>query len=138
MSFSDGQRLRSTSPTYDYFQMMFQGADVYSSLWQPMLKGVGRWHLEVANLNAKQSQAALQWSRDVSRSWNPADLMSANSRFWQSVSTQYADSSGRIADNVTRTVQVPLISEVVPLPTKRSHDTLSIPDPAALPDRKVA
>ena len=121
MSSSDLQSARNTSTTQDYFQMMFESADFYSSFWQPMLKGVGRWHLEMANLNAKHGQAALQLSRDVARSFSPVDVAQAYGSYWQTVSSQYTASSERIAASVTQTVQAPLTSEVVPLPAKKSR-----------------
>ena len=138
MSSSDLQSSRNTSMTHDCFQMMFESADLYSSFWQPMLKGVGRWHLEMANLNAKHGQAALQLGRDVAHSFTPADVAQSYGKYWQTVSSQYTASSERIAASVSQTVQAPLTSEVVPLPSKRGRDTLVIPDPVALPDRKVA
>ena len=127
-----------TSPTYDFFQIMFQSADTFSSVWQPMLKGVGRWHLEVANLGAKQGQATLQLSRDLARCWTAADVTAAYGRYWQAMTSQYTESSGRIAASVSQTVQSDVVSDVVAIPSKRSRDTMTIPDPAAFPDRKVA
>ena len=140
MSQSKYDTLAITSPSHDYFQMLFEGADLYSSLWQPMLKSVGRWQLEVAGLSVKQSQAALAWSRDVSRSWTPADAVAANVRYLETVSSQYALSSQRIAATVSRAVEAPVLSEVVPLPVRRGHDVIELPGMAEdnMPHRKVA
>lgn len=34
-----------TSSSADFYQAMFEGADLYMSFWQPMLKGIGRAQL---------------------------------------------------------------------------------------------
>ena len=57
-----------TSPTHDFVHMMFEGADLVSSFWQPLLKSVGRWQLEAAGLSMKQSQAGLRLAHDLARS----------------------------------------------------------------------
>jgi hypothetical protein len=134
MSQSQYEKQVVTSPSYDYFQMLFEGADIYSALWQPMLKSVGRWQLEVAGLSVKQSQAVLAWSRDVARCWTPADAVAANVRYLETVSSQYALSSQRLAATVSQAVETPVLSDVVQLPVKRGHDVIELPD---LPDGSV-
>jgi hypothetical protein len=140
MSESQYEKQALTSPSHDYFQMMFEGADLYSSMWQPLLKSVGRWQLEVAGLSVKNSQAALAWSRDVTRSWTAADAVAANVRYLEAVSSQYALSSQRLAATVTRAVDAPIPSEVVQLPVKRGHDVIELPGMAddRVLQRKVA
>jgi hypothetical protein len=129
-----------TAASQDYFQLFFEGADLYSSFWQPMLKSVGRWHLELAGLGVKNSQAALQLSRDLSRSLNPVDAVGASIRYWETVSSQYSQSSGRLAASVSRTVEAPFVSEIVALPLKRAHDLIVLPDTdhEVITERKVA
>jgi hypothetical protein len=123
--------------------LVLDGADMFSSIWQPMLKSVGRWQLEVAGLGMKQGQAALQLSRDLSRCLTPGDIASANMRYWNAVTLQYSQSSQRLAASVARTVEAPIASEVVALPRKpRGHDVIELPnDEMARPaadERKVA
>jgi hypothetical protein len=135
----ESRKPTSLSPSYDYFQMMFESADLYSSVWQPMMKSVGRWHLEVANLGVRQGQAALQLSRDLARAWTPADALAANMRYLEATTQQYAQSSQRLAVTVSKAVEAQVEFEVVQLPVKRSHDTIMLPgiDPVEHP-RKVA
>lgn len=138
---TENDKLATTSPSHDYFQMMFEGADLYASVWQPMLKSVGRWHLELANLGVRQGQAALQLSRDLSRSWTPADALAANVRYLEATTQQYAQSSQRLVATVSRAVEAQVPSQVLQLPVKRSHDTIVLPgDPVEDPllSRKVA
>lgn len=137
---SDSRKPTNTPASQDYFEYMFESADLYSALWQPLLKSVGRWHLEVAGLGMKQAQAALQLSRDLSRSWTAADAAAANVRYWESVSAQYAQSSQRLMATVSRSIEQPLLSDVVSLPVRRSHDMIVLPEAEAeaLLARKVA
>lgn len=141
------RKTKGSSQTLDIFQMMFESADLFSSIWQPMLKSVGRWHLEVAGLGVKHSQAALQFSRDLSRCYTAGDITSAQIRYWDSVSSQYALSSQRLAATVARAVELPApaeASEVVTLPRKtRDRDLIVLPSESGVPtadglDRKVA
>jgi hypothetical protein len=134
---SEFDKTAVTSPSHDYFQMMFEGADLYASVWQPMFKSVGRWHLEVANLGVRQGQAALQLSRDLARSWTPADALAANVRFLEATTQQYAQSSQRLAATVSNAVENQVTSQVLQMPLKRNHDTIVLPGAEELP-RKVA
>ncbi len=144
---SQDQMRNSAGPshTQEYFQMLLDGADMFSSFWQPMLKSTGRWQLEVAGLAFKQGQAALQLSRDLALCRTPGDMTTANMRFWNATTLQYAQSSKRLAASVARTVEAPILSEseVVSLLRKpRGHDVIELPNdeparPAAV-ERKVA
>lgn len=135
------RRANAPSQSLAAFEFMCESADLVSSVWQPMLKSIGRWHLEVAGLSVKQTQAALQFSRDLSRCMSPGDFASAHIRYWDSVTSQYAQSSQRLAATTARTIAQPAeTSEVVPLRVKaREHDLIVIPEEFAdKPDRKVA
>lgn len=138
---------RPSSPSHDYYQYFFEGADLLSAMWQPLLKSVGRWHLEVAGLGMKHGQATLQLTRDLSRSMSPGDMVSAQIRYWDSVSAQYTQSSQRLAATVQRSVETPFAPEVFALPSKRAdakrdHDMIVLPDESAAESaqsvRKVA
>ncbi len=127
------------SPNHSYFQTIFEGADLLASFWQPMFKSVGRFHLEVAGLSVKQTQAALQLSRDLAKSLSPADVLAANTRYWEAVTAQCAVSGQRLSASITRAVELPPAFEVVKLPVKQPRDVIVIPDHAAsYADRKVA
>lgn len=133
-----------SSHTQDYVQLILDGADMISSIWQPMLKAAGRWQLEVAGLGVKHGQAALQLSRDLTRCMTTGDVASAHMRYWNTVTMQYSQSSQRLAASVARAQQqVPVVSEVVTLTRKpRGHDVIELPDAATADpaeiDRKVA
>lgn len=118
------------SPTHDLFHMMFEGADMVSSFWQPMLKSVGRWHLEFAGLGMRHGQASIQLAHDLARSFTPLDAYAAHVRYWDRVSAQFNQSRERLAaSTVQPAATAPLQkSDVVALPVKRSHDVLELTD----------
>lgn len=133
--------------THDMFQLMCEGADLVSSVWQPLLKSVGRWNLEVAGLGVKQTQAALQLSSDLARCRTPGDIASANIRYWESMTSQFAVSSQRLATTAARSVTRPATAEATdPVQLRfqaRDRDLIVIPeqsDGTTAPslDRKVA
>jgi hypothetical protein len=126
------------SPTHDAVQMLFESADMISSFWQPTLKSIGRWQLELAGLGMKSGQASLQLSRDLARSFSPVDVYAAYVRYWDAISIQCAQSQQRIAANAVRASADPAVfAGVVPLPiatqapVKRTHDVIEIPDDEA-------
>ena len=136
---------RTTSPTYDFYHSMFEGADLISSFWQPGLKGLGRGQLELATLNARQSQAFLHWGRSIASATSPADVLSANLNLWQTSTSLCADASQRITASLSVAAQPPHAFEhafeVVPMPVaRRTHDTLVISgtDNEDVRPRKVA
>jgi hypothetical protein len=133
---------RMTSPYHDYFQYFFEAADTMAGFWQPAAKTIGRSQLEMANLSAKQGQAALTWGRTIAMSPTPAGIMSANLQYWQSVTEFMNESSRKLASAVAIAGPDSDPFQLLKLPVKRSHDTLVI-DPSesagdSAPQRRVA
>ena len=133
---------RMTSPYHDYFQYFFEAADTMAGFWQPFAKTIGRSQLEMANLSAKQGQAALTWGRTIAMAPTPAGIMSANLRYWQAVTDQINDSSRKLASAVATAGPQSDPFQLVRLPVKRSHDTLVIEADetvdSSAPHRRVA
>lgn len=65
MSFDTAHARGPTSLAHDFYEVMFQGVDIASSCWQPMLKAAGRWQLEVAHLAARQVRATMMLTSGV-------------------------------------------------------------------------
>ncbi len=133
---------RMTSPYHDYFQYFFEAADTVAGFWQPLAKSVGRSQLEVANLSAKQGQAALTWGRTIAMSPTPAGIMSANLQYWQTVTGHMSESSRKFASAVATAGPDSDPFQLLELPVKRSRDTLVIdagePGGDSAPQRRVA
>lgn len=117
------------SPSHEYAHMLFEGADMVSSFWQPLLKSVGRWQLEVSGLGMKHGQAALKLSHELARAFSPSDVYAAHVRYWEAVSSQVNQSQQRIAAATVRAAEAPLTAGVVPLVAGlRGHDIIKLPD----------
>ena len=119
--------------------------DVVSSYWQPSYKGVGRWQLELAHLGAKQGQDLLLYSQRLMRCTNPLDAVSETMNHWQRLAQHYGEASQNMASAAVKAAQPPAVFsnafEVLPLPVKKSRDTLHVPDfdePELPFERKVA
>lgn len=128
------------SHSHDFFQLMFDATDLYASVWQPVLKSIGRWNLEVAGLGMRHGQASLQLARALARSADPSEWTAASVRYWDQVSAHYAESSQRLAASVKKTVETALEPSVVQLPVRQpqqsGHDVIVLPEDGG--ERKVA
>lgn len=138
----DSNRLApATSPTHDAFQVMFDSFDMMSSFWQPSCKGFGRWQLELAQLNARQNTAALEFSRNMMRWTSPMEAMTNTWSYWQTLSGFYGMASENLSAVAAKAAQPPLALEIVPLPVNKARDTIVLPDhnePELPFERKVA
>lgn len=132
MDNSDTRKAEGSVHTYDMFQLLCEGADLVSGVWQPLLKSVGRWNLEVAGLGVRQTQATLQLSRDFARCRTPGDVASANLRYWEAMTSQFSESSQRLAATAARSVAEPAITNQAEAVTLRfkahDRDLIIIPD----------
>lgn len=126
-----------TSPAHDVFDVMFQAADLVSSYWTPMLKGVGRWQLEVSQMTVRQAQATMTLTQRLARCTRPDEVASLYREYWIEVGNHYADANRNIA---TALVRAAPNSSVLQLPLRRapSHDTLLLVDSPEERTRKVA
>ena len=139
--YSDQNRaLPATSPAHDAFEVMFDSLDIMTSFWQPSCKGFGRWQLELAQLNAKQNQAALEFSRTVMRWTSPMDAMANTWSYWQTLSGLYGMASENLTTVVAKAAQPPFAFEIMPLPVKMARDSIVLDqDEPELPfQRRVA
>ena len=129
-----------TSPAHDYFEVMFQGADMFSSLWQPYLKSVGRWQLEIAQFGARQTRAAIALGNRLAGATGPDAISEAYKSYWNEVHLCFEDASRNMAAAVVRAAPQSIILDM-PQTRKRVHDTLEIADPVhgeRTLERKVA
>jgi hypothetical protein len=117
-----------TSPAHDAFQLAFETADIFSLYWQPLLKGVGRWQLELAQAGAKQSRAAIEFGQRMTRVTNPIDVVNAQVVYWQQVGQVYSDANQSITQAIARVAEPPVGIEFLPVQKKRTHDTMRLED----------
>ena len=120
-----------TSPTHDAFQLAFETADIFSLFWQPLLKGVGRWQLELAQAGAKQSRAAIEFGQRMGRVTNPTDMVNAQVVYWQQIGQVYSEANQHITQAMARAAEPPAGIEFSPVQMKRPHETMRLDDVAA-------
>lgn len=128
MRSQEGYELRSpTSAVHDVYEVMFQAADMASAFWQPVLKGAGRWQLEMAHLAAKQTRAGLALGHRMARTTSPQGLLEAYHDYWGEIGSFYTDASRNIATALVRAVPHAAVLEL-PVTPRRRHDTLDLID----------
>jgi len=136
------QSPRNTSPYFSFYQTLFDTIDTTSFFWQPYLKAIGGSQLELAGLQARQAQAVLRWTHQMCRASSPADAAKLSAELWQTMIGNCTDAAPRmfaVASTATQSV-API---VLPMPAKRSRDTLILLDREQAPtesyeQRKVA
>ncbi len=115
-----------TSPAHDFYEVLFQGTDIVSSYWQPMLKAVGRWHLEMSHLAAKQLRANMTLANSLARAGTSSSMTQAYREYWDELSNSYSEANRNITTALSRTAAGS--SAVVHMPQRRSRDTLQLLD----------
>lgn len=136
------QSPRNTSPYFSFYQTLFDTIDTTAFFWQPYLKAIGGSQLELAGLQARQAQAVLRWTHQMCRASSPADAAKLSAELWQTMIGNCTDAAPRmfaVASTATQSV-API---VLPMPAKRSRDTLILLDREQAPtesyeQRKVA
>lgn len=113
--------------SFDFYQLMFEGADVYMSFWQPMLKGMGRMQLEMAQMAAKTGQSTLHWATSLSGCRTPADVMKANMSYFEAVASHHRDSVDKLTAAMAKATEAPPAFDVLKMPVRSSHDILVLP-----------
>jgi hypothetical protein len=139
MRIDEGHQSPNTSVVYDFFNTAFEAADMAATFWQPMLKGVGRTQLELANLNARQGQAFMVWARAISSAPHPMSVMAANAQLFQSMTQGYADFAPRVAAAVSQATEPAAAFEILTLPARaKSRDRIHLNEPGDEAPRRVA
>lgn len=116
-----------TSPAHDVFEVMFQAADMWNSLWQPMLKNYGRWQLEMSQLAAKQARANMALVQKVAQCRAPEHMVEAYKEFWHDTAGFYGDASRNIATALVRSAPHAAVLQL-PVSKHPVHDTLRLID----------
>jgi hypothetical protein len=130
----------NTSAYYPIYQTVFEAVDMAATFWQPLLKAIGRSQLEFAGMQARQARAVMKWSHEIMRPASPIDVINTNAQLWQAVTEPYVDVVPRVAAAVSTATQS-VAPVVLPLPARRSRDTLILVDRnegGDEPERKVA
>ena len=95
---SGSERLDSKAgPLGPLSQAYFGGLDAMVRGYEPALKGIGRWNLEVMGFMARRARAWLEIPGELGQCKSPADMIKAQSKFWQAARSDYLEAAQRLA-----------------------------------------
>jgi len=119
---------------------MFELADVTSCFWQPVFKAIGRTQLELAGLQARQTQAFVHWAHQLTRPATPADFLNANTQLWAAMMQGYFETAPRVTAAVETAAEAVAHKKVLEIQPKPARDTLILldRDVETARERKVA
>ncbi len=128
---SGSERLDPKSgPLGNLSQAYFGTLDTIAKGYEPALKGVGRWNLELMGLMTKRSREWLELPTRLTRCKSPVDLVNEQMRFWQTAASQYADASHRLAAAFGACAVVPYLNGAWGGETvQRTRDYITFPEP---------
>ena len=128
---SGSERLDSKSgPLGNLSQAYFGTLNSVAKGYEPVLKGVGRWNVELMGLMTKRSREWLELPTRLTRCKSPVDLVSEQMRFWQTAASQYADASHRLAAAFGACAVMPYLNGAWGGETvQRSRDYITFPEP---------
>jgi hypothetical protein len=105
----------------------FNGLDTIAQGVGPMMgpiKAMARFQLEMMGLASRRAQAVMEVPSRLARCRTPQDIMSEQSRFWQTAFHQYAESSRRVMEAWTQAMQMPAQGN-----RRAERDYISFADP---------
>lgn len=129
-----------SGPAGGLSQAQFGGFDALAKGYEPALRGVSRWNLEVFGLATRRTQAWMEIPVRLSQCRTTLDVFNAQLQFWQSAAHDYAEGSRKLAMAFGAFAVVPGFNGAwrgeAAAPTR---DYISVPEhaePAASPARK--
>jgi hypothetical protein len=91
-------------PFVNLSQTYCNGLDVLAKGYEPVLKGIGRWNLEVMGLMTRRTRAWLEIPARVSQCKTPQDLAREQLQFWQTAAHDYSEGVQRLTVAVSALV----------------------------------
>jgi hypothetical protein len=129
---------RSTHMARDFAEMAFGLTDITASFWKPLMKGVGRYHLEMSALNARNTQAVMTWAQSVSGALNPIDVLNANMQLGAAIVRNASETLPRVAGALSQAAEPVLPVQVIPLPLVPRRAVEPSHQPHGEDERRVA
>jgi len=126
---SGSERLDSKAgPLGNLSQTYFGGLDTMVKGYEPVLKGVGRWNLEVLGFMARRTHAWLEVSSRLSQCKTPVDAFNEQAKFWQAAVADYSEGSKRLVSAWSACAAMPKLNGSA-LP----RDYITFPEPQEAP-----
>lgn len=125
---SGSERLDSKAgPLGNLSQAYFCNLDMLVKGYEPALKGVGRWNLELLGFAARRAQAWVEIPARLTRCKTPFDILAEQAKFWQTAVADYADGSHRMVAAWTACAAVPKANGA------QQRDYITFPEPQEAP-----
>jgi Phasin protein len=129
---SGSERLDSKAdPLGHLSQAYFGGLDVMVKGYEPALKGVGRWNLELMGFMARRVRAWLEIPGELGQCKSPVEVFKAQTKFWQGASADYAEAARRLTAAWGACTAMPKRDD-----GKEPRDYITFPEPQESPTPK--
>lgn len=114
-------------PFVNLSQTYCSGLDVIAKSYEPALKGVGRWNLEVMGLATRRARAWLEVPARIGQCKTPQDLVREQLQFWQTALHDYSEGARRLTNAFGAIAPVGLNGKDAP----PARDYISFPETKA-------
>ena len=129
---SGSERLDSKAdPLGHLSQAYFGGLDVMVKGYEPVLKGVGRWNLELMGFMARRARAWVDIGSQLSQCKSPVEIFKVQTKFLQAASADYADAARRLTAVWGTSTAMPQRDGA-----KEARDYITFPEPQESPTAK--
>ena len=96
-----------TGPLESMSQATFGGFDRVAKAYEPALKGVAQYNLELTGLVARRMRAWFEIPALLTRCKTPHDLLGEQMKFWQTAASQYTQSQQKLVAALTACAVLP-------------------------------
>jgi hypothetical protein len=121
---SGSERLDSkVGPLGNLSKACFGSLDMLVKGYEPALKGVARWNLELLGFMARRAQAWLEVPSRIGQCKTPVDVLNEQAKFWQAASADYVDGSKRMVAAWSACATMPRLDGTQP------RDYITFPEP---------
>ena len=129
---SASERLDSKAdPLGHLSQAYFGGLDVMVKGYEPVLKGVGRWNLELMGFMARRARAWVDIGSQLGQCKSPVEIFTVQTRFMQAAGADCADAARRLTAAWGASTPMPLRDGA-----KEARDYITFPEPQESPTAK--
>jgi hypothetical protein len=129
---SGSERLDSKADALGHLsQAYFGGLDVMVKGYEPALRGVGRWNLELMGFMARRARAWLEIPGQLGQCKSPVEVFKAQTKFLQAASADYADAARRLTAAWGACTAIPQRDG-----SKEPRDYITFPEPQESPSPK--
>lgn len=95
---SAGERIDPKSGPFGNLSEAYgKNLDVAARGFEPVLRGLGRWNLEILGLGTRRARAWAELPASLAKCRTPQDLVREQLQFWQTASHDYVGAAQRLS-----------------------------------------